>query len=344
MPIKYKITSLVLVLIVAVLATFGAYSVFTDINITPTSQSTTTVNSANIQDRVGDMGDVSNLSVVQQKAEVKIEPKATEPAAYPTITDVFGGRLVKRISNDPVRGEAARQYEFKIDSGFIADDELKGSASGTVIVSIRGEYSGEMNPNLMKIWAYYNPNSGWYEVIRAVVVFVDYEYAADFSDDRVLVGAAHNIFIGKVLRQIEADARTLKSMFEIQVIDNIKGSLSGGVIVNQSGIRVGDVAYVPAGNERSDYILEPGSTYLFVTRYNDADGWHKLNPYPTASVKLSNNASISPAELRALATGNSRVNQLREAYPNEILLEADIRNNNARNSYRSLESAKSPSQ
>ena len=71
-------------------------------------------------------------------------------------------------------------------------------------------------------------------------------YAADFTDDRKLVGAAHNIFVGRVLTKIKMVRHNgrLHTRFEVAIVSNIKGDLQGSIFVDQlSGPRrkYGDV-------------------------------------------------------------------------------------------------------
>src|SRR5258707_718270 len=66
--------------------------------------------------------------------------------------------------------------------------------------------------------------------------------AIPLADDRVLMGASHNVFIGKVISQIGTRAVDLGhgnmipvSQFSVEPISNIKGNLQGTVTVEQSG-------------------------------------------------------------------------------------------------------------
>ena len=167
-------------------------------------------------------------------------------------------------------------------------------------------------------------------------------YVADFSDDRVLMGASHNIFVGKVISQIGMQdlGAGLETQFEVSVIDNIKGDLHGTVTVDQQGGYKNGILYIAdddmtelAKQGDNSYLLQPGNTYLFATRYNPTEDWYTLNPYPTARKLLSTDANAGDAQLKAMADNDSRVQTLKAAYPHEILLDADIKHNNTRNAY-----------
>jgi hypothetical protein len=135
-----------------------------------------------------------------------------------------------------------------------------------------------------------------------------------------------------------------ETQFQVQVISNIKGDLSGNVEVDQQGGYENGVLYVVGdGNGSGDvvspvraensYLLQSGSTYLFATRYNPQENWYTLNPYPTASKLLSADSALSSLALQNLASSDTRVQQLKAAYPNEISLSADVAHNNAINNY-----------
>lgn len=173
------------------------------------------------------------------------------------------------------------------------------------------------------------------------VIRTDAQYAADFSDNKVLMGASHNVFIGKVVRQVGDKERGIgpETQFQVAVIDNIKGDLHGTVTVNQQGGYKDGVLYV-VGEDGGGSLLQPGSTYLFATRYNEQQDWYTLNSYPAASKLLSSNANAQTASLKTLADNDSRVQQLKAAYPHEILIDADIAHNNTRNSFESVQASK----
>ena len=55
---------------------------------------------------------------------------------------------------------------------------------------------------------------------------------------------------------------------------------------------------------------------------------------------ISQNENLDKVQLEALARSDEKVLKLQEAYKNEILLDVDVKNNNARNSYQSLQEKK----
>jgi hypothetical protein len=175
---------------------------------------------------------------------------------------------------------------------------------------------------------------------KVTIVLAHATYPADFSDDRVLVGAAHNVFVGKVAEQIGTKERGIgpETQFEVEIIENIKGELERTVIVNQQGGYKDGKLYLMEGDTLTfgndeESLLQIGSTYLFSTRYNENKDWYTLMSYPTANKVLTDDKRKISAELKTLAERDSRVQELKDAYPRERHLKADIENNNLRNSY-----------
>lgn len=171
-------------------------------------------------------------------------------------------------------------------------------------------------------------------------------YDVDYSDERILVGASHNVFVGKVIRKIgnKSDTDTPKTQFEVEVIHNIKGKLEGVVIVDQTGgyengilylVHGGDVV-APAddGDTDADSLLEPGVAYLFATRYNEQRGWYTVSAPPYDKKLFSRDKTLKKSQLEILAKNDKTVLEFEEAYRNEIPYDADVKNNNAKNSYK----------
>lgn len=178
---------------------------------------------------------------------------------------------------------------------------------------------------------------------------ISLQYAADFSDDRILMGASHNVFVGKVIKQVgnKSIDDTPKTQFAVEVIHNIKGSLQGTVVVDQTGGYKNGILYLahggdvvgpvdPAdkGSADTDTLFEVGATYLFATRYSERDNWYTFISHPNGRKLISRDANLDKTKLEALSQNNERVVVLREAYKNEILLDVDVKTNNARNSYK----------
>lgn len=103
-------------------------------------------------------------------------------------------------------------------------------------------------------------------------------YSFDVTDDRELVGAAHNVFVGKVIAQTGTTIDPyLRTQFSVEVLENIKGNLTGTVTVSQKGGYENLEGKQYLIITKGDKLLEPDETYLFVTRVSDFGG-HLLIP------------------------------------------------------------------
>jgi hypothetical protein len=179
----------------------------------------------------------------------------------------------------------------------------------------------------------------------SAVVEMDTGYITNFADDKILMGASHNVFVGEVINQLGVKNLGIgpETQFAVKIISNIKGNLQGVVTVDQQGGNVSGTLYVVSEDEISGmgstpnkYLLQPGSVYLLATRYNSTQNWYTLNSFPTASKMIIVSSSLTDAQLANIAQNDSRVEQLQAAYPHEILFGPDVVNHNTRNSYISL--------
>jgi len=101
-------------------------------------------------------------------------------------------------------------------------------------------------------------------------------YMADFTDDRRLVGAVDNVFVGHVIAQVGTTPSedVPETQFAVEVVETVKGTLRGKVIVNQEGGMQGDAPIL----FDHDPLLKSGATYLFATRLYKETGWQTLVP------------------------------------------------------------------
>ena len=122
-------------------------------------------------------------------------------------------------------------------------------------------------------------------------------WALDRSDDRQLAGAAHDIFFGRIIQQsseINRDGIPHRQ-FEVEVLEVLKGSLSGTVTVDQEGGNYADgVNYRVEG----DNLLELGESYFFATRKWAHKDWYTVVP-EYGDVKLDVPDSASKAHILA---------------------------------------------
>lgn len=181
-----------------------------------------------------------------------------------------------------------------------------------------------------------------------IVSSVHQSYITDFSDDKKLMGATHNVFVGKVIKKSGTKNLGIgpETQFSVEVVSNIKGNLSGIVTVNQLGGYQKGILYLLEGGDSnasesskessSDKLLDVGKTYLFASRYNADENWHTLVSHPNARKLISSDKNLSLDQLKSLGDKDSRIAELKEAYKNEILLESDVQGNYTLNSYTSV--------
>lgn len=186
-----------------------------------------------------------------------------------------------------------------------------------------------------------------------IATIVHPSYVADFSDDRVLMGGSHHVFVGKVVKRVggvelPGAPGHPTTRFIVEVVENIKGNLQGNVLIDQEGgysrgeLLVGESGdtLVPGSGYDNSYFLQPGSTYVMAVRSIGASKnpqiGHLLGLHPNSKKLLSSNPTLTPDELRILADQDEKVISFKNAYPNEILLDVDVKNGNALNSYRTI--------
>ena len=160
---------------------------------------------------------------------------------------------------------------------------------------------------------------------------------ADITQDPILLGASHNIFIGKILAQTgttESPAG-IRTQYSVEVISNIKGNLDGVITVEQEGgFKDGILQTI----EDAFPLLEQGSDYVLATRYNAPADAYTVLANEHAGKLLTKDSSLDNAQLKILAGKDAKVKSLEAAYPDEKLLDADIAHANTRNSFQSLSS------
>ena len=142
------------------------------------------------------------------------------------------------------------------------------------------------------------------------------EPAFNVKDARILVGTAHNVFLGRVIRTLGLATNTPTSnppyprtLFEVEVIANVKGNLSGSVLLRQiGGARDGYYIRVQSDNPLDPDaagLLNEGAAYLFVTGHSPSApaNLHDVSTYSTGRILITATArTLSKEEIIALAT------------------------------------------
>ena len=131
---------------------------------------------------------------------------------------------------------------------------------------------------------------------RAVSADIDWAY--EVRDERQLVGAADDVFVGKVVGQVgtsrlkaeglpegEAGPVLPRTQFSVRIEETVKGTLDGTVTVSQEGGYVELAA--DSGPDKGktsrvlqlmehDPLLKPGQSYLFSTSYDAEEDHHQV--------------------------------------------------------------------
>lgn len=153
------------------------------------------------------------------------------------------------------------------------------------------------------------------------ISYSDSVYPVDFSDDRILVGASDNVFVGEVLEETgtKDTGIGIETQFKVRVLKNIKGQLPQEITLDQLGgysngvLHVVDIEF---GNEEAakEYMLQSGQTYILATRANKEQNWHTLISYPSAKSRIAEIVSKSEESF----SSNERVQTLSAAYLHEV--------------------------
>ena len=117
-------------------------------------------------------------------------------------------------------------------------------------------------------------------------------FVVDPRDDRKLVGFADFVFFAQVLEALgqTEDRGYRQTLYSVKALEALKGTVNGTVTVRQHGRVGGD----DRGRKlaRSDRLLEPGKSYLFVTLDRRETGQHTLFPvYGNIEIRIPKHAS-----------------------------------------------------
>lgn len=141
------------------------------------------------------------------------------------------------------------------------------------------------------------------------------QYVTDFEDINRVVWAAENVFVWKVVKNIwkyepkENESNFPQTLFEVQVIYNIKWILKNKIIVQQMwGYDKHGRLFVP---EDADLLQE---WEVYILSWGKWDWFYWIDAHPNAHIKLD----ISWRNIKNEISENKTVQDFREAYKNEI--------------------------
>ena len=107
-------------------------------------------------------------------------------------------------------------------------------------------------------------------------------WSFDQTDIRKVVGRSSHIFVGRVVAVAGNEGIPTSgpgnvtvpfTQFTVEMLENIKGELTGTVTVNQVG---GSTDLGTNVDLESDALLEVGRSYLLATGYNPEKGWYRI--------------------------------------------------------------------
>lgn len=156
---------------------------------------------------------------------------------------------------------------------------------------------------------------------------MEMRYVADFSDNRNVIGFAGNVFVGKITRTLKhtKSDNLPVTLYEVEVIDNIKGTLKGNVVV----MDIVGYSTDEDGEEKLTSIngigtlMQSEEMYLFATNYDEAmakqEGFDvfSLGGHPNFKKKLSVDSSLETSELKLIVKQDEEVKAWEDAYDNE---------------------------
>ncbi|MEY3784010.1 MAG: hypothetical protein RLZZ230_332 [Candidatus Parcubacteria bacterium] len=143
-------------------------------------------------------------------------------------------------------------------------------------------------------------------------------YIADFTDMRNIIAFADNAFVAEVVRVIdntESDGMPV-TLYEVNVVHNIKGDLQGVVTVMQ----VSGYYETDKGREKSvigGEFLEVGKLYLLATGYDPIEDYYVINSHPNATKLLGTNIAENSEKQKEDIRKSDDVKEWENAYKNE---------------------------
>jgi len=151
---------------------------------------------------------------------------------------------------------------------------------------------------------------------------MEMRYVADFSDDKNVVDMYSNLFVGKitkVAKQTNVQGIPV-TLFEAEVVRNIKGDLKGTVVVLQTaGFREteGGKKFASIGSGK---LMEEGETYLLATGYDkmvteqEGRDVYTILTHPNGSKLLSEDTELTLDQLKTVANNDQKVKAWEEVY------------------------------
>ena len=170
-------------------------------------------------------------------------------------------------------------------------------------------------------------------------------YAFDPTDERKIVGTSSNVFVGRMIAKVGETggpgSGEPQTQFDVEVLENIKGSLSGTVTVSQTG---GNVEYIAdrddpdAGVKKGqkirqlvvfegDSLLEPGQEVLLATNHDPETNSYEIvsGPYGKTLINDKQERKELKQERKNLVEKykKAKENQINPAAGKKVILPED---------------------
>lgn len=179
--------------------------------------------------------------------------------------------------------------------------------------------------------------SSWFVIFRKINTNINYmeaNYIADFDDDRKVLWTADNVFVWKVVankwlaNQIW-NSTVPETLFDIEILYNIKWNTKGNITVKQEGgYDIYNNLYIVEWNE----YMEVWKIYLLSTKSDS----FTINSHPNWSHLLYDGTNKSKSDIKKFIKDNEMVKKWREAYKNEVYYQDDYKISSEKNAYKFL--------
>ena len=99
----------------------------------------------------------------------------------------------------------------------------------------------------------------------------------EYDNDRKLMGVSESVFFGKVTSDgVYSKAYPYPTVtFDVEVLENLKGTASGTVKANQPAQQTESGA--PVHIQHTGESLVNGTAYVFIGNYDNVNGWYMVN-------------------------------------------------------------------
>lgn len=150
----------------------------------------------------------------------------------------------------------------------------------------------------------------------------------DTADINELLSFSDNVFLGRVKKELGVKAidSSVETQYSVEVLNNIKGSLQGTIVLDSMGGMMNGIKYTMNNNEK----LEAKSCYIFYTKYNSEYNWYTAVPNH-GEVKVQNNKETDKQvnELKAIAKNlevqsNRKSDEVKTSYSSLDTTQNDI--------------------